>query len=93
MSFGSSKQTQPTMEMIDYHLIFNLNGVLVVISESQIRSCLIVLNFGLKEFFSTCVKKFTMYVWSSAMKRNFSKHLDIIAEKTKVLLPTSKILD
>jgi len=93
MSFGSFQQTQPTMEMIDYHLIFNLNGVLVATNESQIRSCPIVLKLGLKELFSTCVKKFTMYIWSLAMKRNFSRHLDIIAEKTKILLLTSRILD
>jgi hypothetical protein len=34
-----------------------------------------------------------MYIWSSSMKRNFLRHLDIIVEKTWVLLPVSRILD
>jgi hypothetical protein len=33
MSSGSCEQTQHAMEVSDYHLIFNLNGVLVVIGE------------------------------------------------------------
>ncbi len=81
------------MEVNEYHLIFNLNGVLVVTGEGQTKSRLIVLRPGLKEFFFACVKKFTMYIWSSAMKRNFLKHLDIIAKKTCVFLRTSRILD
>jgi hypothetical protein len=64
-----------------------------MISEGQTRSHLVVLKLGLKEFLSSYVKKFTVYIWSSAMKRNFSKHLDIIAEKIGVLFPTSRILD
>jgi hypothetical protein len=43
-----------------YHLIFNLNGVLVAISEGQTRSRHVVLRLGLKEFPFACVKKFTM---------------------------------
>jgi hypothetical protein len=93
MTFGSSEQIQLVVEVSDYHLIFDLNGVLVAIGEGQIRSHLIVLKHGLKEFLSTCKKKFTMYIWSSVMKRNFSTHLDIIVKKISVLLPSSKILD
>jgi len=87
MSFGSPKQIWLAMEVNDYHLIFDLNG------EGQTRSHLIVLTFSLKEFFSSCVKKFIVYIWSLVMKRNFSKHLDIITKKTCVLLSTSRILD
>ncbi len=54
---------------------------------------LVVFRPGLKEFLSTCVKKFMVYIWSSAMKKNFLRHLDIIAKKTGVFLPSSKILD
>jgi len=34
-----------------------------------------------------------VYIWSLAMKRNFSRHLDIITKKTCNLLSTSRILD
>jgi hypothetical protein len=50
------------MEVNDYHLIFDLNGVLVVTKEGQIKSCSVVLKLGLKDFFFTCIKKFTMYI-------------------------------
>jgi hypothetical protein len=32
----------PTLEVSDYPLIFNLNGVLVATDEGQIRTCLVV---------------------------------------------------
>jgi hypothetical protein len=65
----------------------------MVIGEDQIKSRLVVSKLGLKKFLSACVKKFMVYIWSSSMKRNFLKHLDIIAEKTCVLLSISRILD
>jgi hypothetical protein len=43
--------------MNDYRLIFDMNGVLVATFEGQIRTLLVVLRFGLKEFMSICVKK------------------------------------
>jgi hypothetical protein len=43
--------------MSDYHLIFDLNGVLVAIGEGQIKTFLVVLSPSLKEFMSICVKK------------------------------------
>ncbi len=61
--------------------------------EGQTRYRPVVLKPNLKEFLSACVKNFTMYICSSAMKRNFLRHLDIIAEKISVLLLFSKILD
>jgi hypothetical protein len=41
------------------------------ICSSETRSCHVALRLGLKEFFYACVKKFTVYIWSLAMKRNF----------------------
>jgi hypothetical protein len=67
MKFGSLKQTWLAVEVNDYHLIFDLNGVLVATSEGQIRSHPNVLRLGLKEFLFACVKKFTMYIWSLAI--------------------------
>jgi len=40
----------------DYHLIFNLNGVLVSTGDGQTKSRLVLLKHGLKEFLSACVK-------------------------------------
>jgi TFIIF-interacting CTD phosphatase-like protein len=93
MNFGSFEQIRPTMEVSEYHLIFDLNGVLVVTSEGQTKSRPLVLKPNLKEFLFACVKKFKVYIWSLTMKRNILKHLDIIIEKKGVFLPTFRILD
>ncbi len=45
----------------DYHLIFNLNNVLLVIIESQTKFHPVVLKHGFKKFIFVCVKKFTVY--------------------------------
>jgi hypothetical protein len=76
-----------------FQLIFDLNSVLVATDEGQIRTHLVVLRPSLKEFLSACVKKFTVYICFLAMKRNFLKHLEIIAKKIGVHLPSSRILD
>jgi hypothetical protein len=47
----------------------------------------------LNEFLSACVKQFTVYIWSSAMKRNFSRHLEIIVGKFGIRLLSSKIIN
>ncbi len=52
-----------------------------------------VLRLGFKEFLSACVKKFTVYIWSLATKKNFLRHQEIIAKKTGVRLPSSRIVD
>ncbi len=87
------QEKHPSLEVIDCHLIFNLNGFLVVMGENQVKNCLVVLGLGLKEFLSTYVKIIMVYVWSLAMKRNFLKQLDIIAEKIGVRLLSYKIVD
>ncbi len=81
------------VEVNDYHLIFDLNGVLVVNGEGQIKSWPVILRLGIKEFLSGRVKKFTMYIWSFVMKRNFLRHLEIIAKKIGVLILSSRIMD
>ncbi len=74
MIFRIPKEIRPVMEVSKYHLIFDLNGVLVATREGQITtSHLVVLRLGLKEFFSTCIKKFRVYIWSLAMKKNFAR--------------------
>jgi len=59
MSSGCCEQIRLVVEVNDYHLVFNLNGVLVVIGEGQTRFRSIVLRPSLKEFLCTCVKKLT----------------------------------
>ncbi len=51
------------------------------------------MRLGFKEFLSTCVKTFMVYIWSWAMKRNFSRHLEIIVEKIGVGFLSSRIVD
>jgi hypothetical protein len=87
------QEKYPLLEVNDYHFIFNLNGVFITMSEGQTRTHMIVMRIGLKEFLSTCVKTFMVYIWSSAMKRNFSRHLEIIVVKTRIQLSSCKILD
>ncbi len=79
--------------MSDYHLIVDLNGVLVATGEGQTKSNPMVLRLGLKEFLSTCVKHFIMYTWSLTMKRNFSRHLEIIIKKIGIRLPFYRIVE
>ncbi len=42
MNVGSFEQIRPTVEVSEYHLIFDLNGVLMAIGEGQTRSRLVV---------------------------------------------------
>jgi len=77
----------------DYCLIFNLNGVLATMGEGQIKTHLMVLRLGLKEFLSDCVKKNIMYIWSLIMRRKVLRHLEIIVEKTGIHLPSFRIVD
>ncbi len=69
------QEKYPSLEVSDYHLIFDLNGVLVAMGEGQTRTCLINLRPSHKEFLFASVKKITVYIWSLVMKRNFLKHL------------------
>jgi hypothetical protein len=85
-----SKGKRPSLEVSYYHLIVDLNGVLVAIGEGQTKSRPMVLRLGLKEFLSICVKHFIMYTWSLTMKRNFSRHLEIITKKIGIHLPFIK---
>jgi hypothetical protein len=47
---------QLLLEVNDYHLIFNLNGILIAMGEGQTRTHSMVLRLGLKEFLFACVK-------------------------------------
>ncbi len=86
-------EKRPSLEVSDYHLILDLNGVLVATGEGQTKSHQVVLRLGLKEFLFANVKKFTMYIWSLIMKRNFLSHVEIIVKKIGIYFPICKIVD
>ncbi len=65
------EEIQLVVIMSDYHLIFNLNGVLVATIEGQTKSHLVVLKHGLKEFVFACVKKFTMCIVTNVNAMGF----------------------
>jgi hypothetical protein len=88
-----TKKIQFMVKVNDYHLTFNLNGVLVRTRKGQIKFHPMVLKLGLKQFLSTCINKFIVYIWFSVMKRNFAKHLEIIIKTIGVVLPSFKIMD
>jgi hypothetical protein len=90
--FEFAKKNVATTEVSEYHLIFDMNGILVATKEGPTRSDLVVLKPRLKIFLCTCVNKFIIYIWSFAM-RNFARDLEIIKEKTIVFLPSSRIID
>jgi hypothetical protein len=81
------------VEVNHYHLIFDLNGVLVATSEGQTQFRLMILRPSLKEFLFAYSKEFTVYIWSSTMRKSFSKHLEIITKKIGVLLLSCKIVN
>jgi hypothetical protein len=87
------KEKQPLLEVTDYHLIIDLNGVHFPTSEGQTKSRAMVLRFGLKEFLSTCVNFFMVYTWFSTMKINFLRHLEIITKKISICLLFHRIMD
>jgi hypothetical protein len=79
------KKSLGELKVNEYHLIFDSNGILVAIGECPTRNWSMILQLGLKEFLSSCATKFTMYIWSSVMRRNFSRHLEVIRERIGVI--------
>jgi len=67
-----------TTKVNEYHLIFDINGILMVIGEGPTGFHVMVLKLGLKELLYICVKKFIVYIWSSMMRKFFVRHLEII---------------
>jgi hypothetical protein len=65
------EEIQLLVALNDYHLIFNLNCVLVATIEGQTKFCPVVLKHGLKELIFICVKKITMYNVTNANAMGF----------------------
>jgi hypothetical protein len=52
-----------------------------------------ILQLGVEKVPLHLCNKITMYIWSSTMKKLFSKHLETIKEKIGVHFKSSKIID
>jgi len=78
----------------EYHLIFDLNGILVAIGfwvQPDLSQCF--WNLGWKNFSPPVhATKFTLYIFS-IMRRNFFKHLEIIRERFGIHLNSSRLVD
>jgi hypothetical protein len=46
----------------------------------------------LKDFLTSCLSQFEVYIWSTARHYNINKYLDKIKEKTQIILDFSKVL-
>jgi hypothetical protein len=93
MTFCLPEKSLVESKVSEYHLIFDLNGVLVTTREGPTKSWPMILRPRLREFLSSCATKFTMYIWSFVMWKFFSKYLEIIRERTCVHVEFSKIVD
>jgi len=72
-----------TMEVIPFHVIFNLNGVLITTWFIKgFRT--IILYLGLKEFLNKCLIQFQMYIWFAAQHHNIYNYLNKNWHKTQV---------
>jgi hypothetical protein len=62
MTLGLLEKNVVVAKVNGYHLIFDLNGVLMVTREGSTRFHPMVLRLVLKKFVCTCVKKSTIYI-------------------------------
>jgi hypothetical protein len=70
-----------TTEVSPFHMIFNLNGVLIATNFDR-GSCTIILRPRLKEFLEKCLAQFQVYIWFIAQKHSIYNYLDYIWHKT-----------
>ncbi len=85
-----------------FHVIFDLNGVLLEMkfnSMPPIRHqinlvplCTICLRPGLKDFLGRCLVWFEVYIWSVVQWHNINVYLNKIYKETQIKIDPSKIL-
>ncbi len=85
----------PIAQMSPFHVIFYLNGVLVVThfdrgGYHKAPSRTIILQPRLKEFLNKCVAQFHMYIWPIAYQHNIYNYLDQIWHKTQISIDVPK---
>ncbi len=80
------------MEVSPFHVIFDLNKVLIVTRFDK-GSRTVILRLGLKEFLDKCLTPFQVYIWSTIQHHNIYDYLDHIWCKTKISIHASKVFD
>jgi hypothetical protein len=69
------------MEVNPFHVIFNLNGVLITTCFDK-DSCIVIFRLGLKQFLEKCLAQFQVYIWFVAQHHNIYNYLGQIWHKT-----------
>jgi hypothetical protein len=62
------------MEVNPFHMIFNLNGVLIITHFDR-GSHTVIIRPGLKEFLEKCLVQFQVYIWSAAQQHSIYNYL------------------
>jgi hypothetical protein len=62
LSFDFVMVRSPIAKVSPFHVIFNLNGVLI---PTRFNKCsrIIIFHLGLKEFLEKCLGQFQVYIW------------------------------
>jgi hypothetical protein len=60
-SVDSEMPHSPMVKMNSFHVIFDLNGVLIATRFDK-GSCLVILHPGFKEFLEKCLSQFQIYM-------------------------------
>jgi hypothetical protein len=75
-----------------FHMIFNLNKVLIV---TRFDKCFhtVIFRLGLKEFLEKCLVQFQMYIWSTTQHHNIYNYLDQTWHKTQISIHVFGVFD
>ncbi len=80
------------VESSPFHVIFNLNGVLLATCFDK-GSHIVIFHPGLKEFFEKYLAQFQVYNWFVAQHHNIYSYLDQIWHKTQISIHASRVFD
>jgi len=88
----------PILEVNPFHVIFDLNGVLVATHFNKSRygepaSQTVVFKLRLKEFSERCVAQFHVYIWFATQRHNIYNYLDQIWHETQILIEPSRVFN
>jgi hypothetical protein len=85
---ASKRTCSLLLEVSIFHVIFNLNGVLMATRFAMVQNIeqqkpsipfhILILKPGLKEFLEWCIVQFVVYIWSTTQQHNINKYLDQI---------------
>ncbi len=81
--FDSTVPRLLVVEVNPFHVIFNLNRVLIATRFDR-GSRIIILHRGLKEFLEKYLAQFQVYIWSIGQHHNIYNYFDQIWHKTKI---------